>query len=223
MLSDSDHDPFSSLGMGNVGVQVELFEMIDRIEADHEWSRHSDPNLEKQFVSMVSQYIHNPEQMSDIVGTSFGDPDWNQSSFNTVGGRGKLGRVWRRPKELELIVGVKRLRTSISEASSDELISLSSSISMNRMMDHRLSDLDNLAVTVDSHSSSVISALRMRIADLGVESDDSYSSSDSSDSPTETDTSGTSGNEERIVRFRDDVILLSRRQRDRAGDFSAEE
>ena len=217
VLSDSDQDSFSSLGMGNDGVRVEMFEMMDRIEADHEWTRYSDPNLEEEFVNVVRQYIHNPEQMSDIVGTSFGDPSWNQSSFNDVGGRGTLGRVWRRLKELELVVGVKRLRTSISEASSDELISLSSSISTNRMMDHRLSDLDELAVSVDSHSSSVISALRLRIAELGVESEDSHSSSDSSDSYTEMD------NGERILRFRDDVVLLNTRQRDGADDFSAEE
>ena len=81
-------------------------------------------------------------------------------------------------------MGIKRLRSEVSDASSDEIIEMASSISMNRGMERTLSDVEDLIESVDSRTSRTISALRMRLAAIGVDSDTSYteSSDDSSES-----------------------------------------
>ena len=71
----------------------QLLEMIERVEADSMWAEESDPNLEEMFVSAVDGLINNPEQMSQMVGDSFGIGGMQQSSLNAIGGRGTLGRV----------------------------------------------------------------------------------------------------------------------------------
>ena len=179
--------------------------MIDRVEADHQWAIDSDPDLEARFVEAVDETINNTEQMVAIIGSRFRAVDWSQRSVNQVGGSGTLGRVWRQLKELELVVGIKRLRSEISDASSDEIIEMASSISMNRGMERTLTDVEDLIESVDSHTSRTISALRMRLAAIGVESDSSYT--ESSDDSSE---SGDGQNRYEVVgRYLDDVVLES--------------
>ena len=124
--------------------------------------------------------------MSQMVGDSFGVEGMQQSSLNAIGGRGTLGRVWRRLKELQLVVGVKRMRPSLSEASSSDITDLCASLSSNGGFDFRLSDVEDLVTSVDSHKSSVLSALRMRMASLAVESDSQESTESSSDEDSDT-------------------------------------
>ena len=78
--------------------QEELYEMIDRVEADHQWAIDSDPDLEARFVEAVDETINNTEQMVAIIGSRFRAVDWSQRSVNQVGGSGTLGRVWRQLK-----------------------------------------------------------------------------------------------------------------------------
>ena len=60
--SSSTSDPFSLFG-SNTNMRSEMIRMIDRIEADHEWSRDSDPDLEERIVGVVNEYISTPFEM----------------------------------------------------------------------------------------------------------------------------------------------------------------
>ena len=108
----------------------------------------------------------------------------NQSNINLIGGAGTLENIWRRIKELHLVVGVERLWSEVSSASSEELESLCMSVSRNPDASNSFSDLKDLITTVDSHRSSVLSSLWMRLVALGVEflqSNCSYSTEDTDD------------------------------------------
>lgn len=234
VLSDESLQQFSPMGGS---LREDILNMMDRVEADQEWSKYSDPNLEEKFVGVVTEFVNNPLQMSNIVGARMVDNEWQQASFDRVGGDGTLGRVWRRLKELELVVGVKRLRDTGSDISSEEIISLGSSISMNRKMEYTLADMDDLITTIDSHRSSVISGLRMRLLELGIESgsdnpyesDSTESSQDTDDSDRDTVDGAVLEMGSLVVRaqlFRDDlVVVYERDEEDTAsrGIFSAEE
>ena len=84
---------------------------------------------------------------------------------------------------------------------------------MNRGMERTLSDVEYLIESVDSRTSRTISALRMRLAAIGVESDSSYteSSDDSSESGFGQD------RYEMVGRYVDDVVLES--QQDNRSDI----
>ena len=226
-LSDSSNSEFQSLGSSLMRDQ--LLEMIEQVEADNMWAEESDPNSEEMFVSAVDGLVNNPEQMSRMVGNSFGDGGMQQSSLNAIGGRGTLERVWRRLKELQLVVGVKRLRPSLSEASSSDITDLCASLSSNRGFDFRLSDVEDLVTSVDSHKSSVLLALRMRMASQAVETD----SPESTESSSSEDSEGVEDEEEAEVgaiahgaveRYVDDMnLVFPDGEIDSSGVFSHEE
>ena len=227
-LSDSGDEEFQSLGSSLMRDQ--LLELIDRVEADNMWSVESDPNLEELFVSAVEGLINNPEQMSQMVGNSFGVREMQQAGLNAIGGRGTLGRVWRRLKELQLVVGVKRMRPSLSEASSSDITGLLASLSSNEGFDYRLSDVEDLVTSVDSHKSSVLSALRMRMASLAVESE-TEESTESSSGEEDSDTESSLGENEigvvehiEIERYGDDMnLVFPEDEIESSGVFSHEE
>ena len=133
-------------------------------------------------------------------------------------------------KEMELVVGVKRLRESGSDLSHEDLTSLGSSISMNRNMEYTLADMDDLITSIDSHRSSVISGLRMRIMELGIESgSENPYDSDNTDSSSESEVESEGravlvGVEPRLIQsqaYGDDVVEVYE-DGDSRGPFSTE-
>ena len=124
-------------------------------------------------MEQIESKINSSFEVSGAIGRGFGQEGWEPATLNRIGGAGTLGRVRRSLKEMQLVVRIKRLRTEVLSASSDELISLGSSLSRNSMMDHRLWDLQDLVESVDSHKGSSISST------LGVDSLTDYTSSES--------------------------------------------
>ena len=70
-----------------------------------------------------------------------------------------MGRIWRPLKEMQLVVGIKRLRQDVSATSSKDLESLGSSLARNPRMEYKLSDLEVFITTVDRDRNSSITSL----------------------------------------------------------------
>ena len=132
--------------------------------------------------------------------------------IDRIGGRGTLGGIWCRLKEMKLVVGIKRMHSDISSATTEELESLGSSLAMNRSMDYRMSDLEDFVTTVDSHKSPLICSLRMRMATLGIDSPSDEDTSDSSESDSDSNSNQGSGRAHHrraeVLWYRDDVRVV---------------
>ena len=104
------------------------------------------------------------------------------------------------------------MHSDISSATTEELESLGSSLAMNRSMDYRMSDLEDFVTTVDSHKSSLICSLRMRMATLGIDAHSDEDTSDSSESDSDSNSNQGSGRAHHrraeVLWYRDDVRVV---------------
>ena len=122
------------------------------------------------------------------------------------------------------------MRPSLSEASSSDITGLFASLSSNEGFDFRLSDVEDLVTSVDSHKSSVLSALRMRMASLAVESENEESTEsisggeDSGSESREEEYDGGAAENLEIERYRDDMnVVFQEDEIESSGVFSHEE
>ena len=109
-LKRSLDENFESFGSEGASVIGEIFGIIDPAEAEQDFEDMSDPNIEDTFTSMVYEIVNHPGQISDHVNNKISglEESLHQGSFDKIGGKGTLRKIWARPKRLHTVCGVKR-------------------------------------------------------------------------------------------------------------------